>query len=86
VLRVLASGGGDALVSLWDLTSMACVRTLTRMDGAIRDMSITRDGNYVAYAAEPLPSVDTSVSNNKGGVVEIASVKTGELMSAYTTR
>ena len=65
---------------------MACVRTLTRMDGAIRDVSITRDGQYVAYAAEPLPPVDTSVSTNKGGIIEVASVKTGELMSAYTTR
>ena len=77
-------------MSLWDLTSMACVRTITRMDGAIRDLSLTRDGQYVAYAAEPLPPVDAAASTNSskapGGVVEIASVKTGELLSAYTTR
>ena len=59
--RVLASGGGDALVSIWDLTSMACVRTLTRMDGPVRDLSVTRDGQYVAYASEPLP-VDSGAS------------------------
>ena len=83
---VMASGGGDALVSIWDLSSVACVRTLTRMDGPIRDLSLSKDGQYVAYGTEPLPAVDTTVLQSIKGIVEIASIRTGETLATYSSR
>jgi THO complex subunit 3 len=48
----LASGGGDALVSLWDVASMACMATITRRTKFIRSVSFTYDSRLVATASE----------------------------------
>ncbi|ELT93565.1 hypothetical protein CAPTEDRAFT_180662 [Capitella teleta] len=63
--RHFAVGGADALVSLWDLTEMVCMRTFSRLDWPIRTLSFSHDGQVLASASEDL-------------VIDIASVETGE--------
>ncbi|KAF2266804.1 WD40 repeat-like protein [Lojkania enalia] len=48
----LAVGGGDALVSLWDTTEWACVRTLDLVDGPVKSVDFSFDGSYVAAGSE----------------------------------
>ena len=48
----LASGGGDALVSLWDVASMTCQATVARRTKFIRSVSFTHDSRLVATASE----------------------------------
>ena len=48
----LASGGGDALVSLWDVSSMTCQATVARRAKFIRSVSFSHDSRLVATASE----------------------------------
>lgn len=50
--RYLASGGQDGLAAVWDLDTLACIRTCTQMDGEIKTLSISHDSQYLAYAGE----------------------------------
>mmetsp|Transcript_28207 Transcript_28207/g.45405 ORF Transcript_28207/g.45405 Transcript_28207/m.45405 type:complete len:364 (+) Transcript_28207:125-1216(+) len=45
---LLATGGVDTVVQVWDTRDMCCVRTFSRMDDPIRSISISHDKKYVA--------------------------------------
>lgn len=38
--RYLATGGSDSIVALWDTNDWICTRTLTRMTGPVRSLSM----------------------------------------------
>mmetsp|Transcript_25471 Transcript_25471/g.71224 ORF Transcript_25471/g.71224 Transcript_25471/m.71224 type:complete len:318 (-) Transcript_25471:351-1304(-) len=59
-----ATGGADALVSLWDLDELICMRTFIRMDTAVRTLSFSHDSQHLAFAAED-------------NIIEIADVESG---------
>ena len=63
--KYFATGSADALVSLWDVSELVCLRTLTRLDWPVRTLSFSHDGNLIATASEDL-------------VIDIADVETGE--------
>ncbi|KAL3922026.1 MAG: hypothetical protein SGILL_002432 [Bacillariaceae sp.] len=48
----LATGGGDALVGLWDVDSMVCTNTITRCSRFIRSVSFSHDSQIVATSTE----------------------------------
>lgn len=50
--RLLATGGGDALASLWELEDMVCVRSLTRNAARVLSIGFSHDSQYVAYGGE----------------------------------
>lgn len=56
-LRVLASGGGDALISLWDLDDVVVTRTWSHMDHPVRSISLSHDGRLLAYSSEQVGEV-----------------------------
>lgn len=60
-----AIGSADALVSLWKLKDMVCVRTLSRLEWPVRTLSFSHDGKMIASASEDL-------------MVDVAEVETGE--------
>lgn len=47
-----ATGAADAIVAIWDLEEMICVRTYTKLEGQIRQLSFSFDGKYIATASE----------------------------------
>uniref|UniRef100_A0A1B6CX87 Uncharacterized protein n=1 Tax=Clastoptera arizonana TaxID=38151 RepID=A0A1B6CX87_9HEMI len=47
-----ATGSADALVSLWDVKELACVRTFSRLDWPVRTISFSHDGQLLACASE----------------------------------
>ncbi|XP_046661908.1 LOW QUALITY PROTEIN: THO complex subunit 3 [Homalodisca vitripennis] len=61
--RYFATGSADALVSLWDVDELACVRTFSRLDWPVRTISFSHDGQLLASASEDL-------------VIDIAEVET----------
>ncbi|GAB6031574.1 THO complex subunit 3 [Chamberlinius hualienensis] len=63
--KYFATGSADALVSLWDVNELACVRTFSRLDWPVRTISFSHDGKMLASASEDL-------------VIDIAEVETGE--------
>jgi len=65
--KYFATGSSDALVSLWDVNELICVRTFNRLDWPVRTLSFSHDGKLIASASEDL-------------VVDIAHVETGELV------
>lgn len=81
----LASGGGDGIIAIWDLDTVACTKTITRADGPIKDISISSCGNYLAYVSEPLPSGQDSSNSPQNGVIDVLSVS-GELLSSALFR
>ncbi|XP_029645736.2 THO complex subunit 3-like [Octopus sinensis] len=60
-----ATGSADALVSLWDVDQLVCVRTFARLDWPVRTLSFSYDGKMLATASEDL-------------VIDIAEVETGQ--------
>jgi len=63
--RYFATGSADALVSLWDLDELVCVRTFSRLDWPVRTLSFSHDGEMLASGSEDL-------------IIDIAMVETGE--------
>lgn len=39
--RYLATGGSDSIISLWDTTDWICQRTLTKMVGPVKSLSMS---------------------------------------------
>ncbi|KAL6752764.1 THO complex 3 G protein beta subunit [Haematococcus lacustris] len=71
--KLLASGGGDGLIALWDLDTGLCVRSWAHMDHPVRIMSMSGDGSMLAYATEQ-------------NELEILSVRTGERLQEFKLR
>ena len=71
--RYLATGGGDATVTLWDLDEVVCMRTWAHMDHPVRSLSMSHDSKYLAYASEL-------------GELEVLSMKTGERLAELRMR
>ncbi|XP_040361328.1 THO complex subunit 3 [Rosa chinensis] len=46
--RYFAVGSADALVSLWDISELLCVRTFTKIKSAVRTISFNHSGEYLA--------------------------------------
>ncbi|XP_064484263.1 THO complex subunit 3-like [Ornithodoros turicata] len=63
--RYFATGSVDALVSLWDVEELACVRTFSRLEWPVRTISFSHDGKMLASASEDL-------------LIDIADVETGD--------
>ena len=76
---LMASGGGDGIISLWDLKSVSCTKTITRSDGPIKDISISSCSNYLVFVSEPLPGGPESTINN--GIIDIL-LTSGEVLSS----
>ncbi|GAB4821995.1 hypothetical protein N2152v2_009041 [Parachlorella kessleri] len=55
--KYIATGGSDAVVSLWDAQDFVCLRTYIKMDHNIRGLSFSHDSRYLAIAAEQ-PALD----------------------------
>jgi len=48
----LATGGGDALVGLWDVSTMVCERTIPRCDRFVRSVAFSFDSKVLATSTE----------------------------------
>jgi len=71
--RYLATGHADAVVSLWDLSELVCVRSFDRLESAIRALSFSHDGQYLASVSEDLK-------------IDVSDVETGEPVHTIETR
>jgi len=64
--KYFAVGSADALVSLWDVNELACVRTFSYLEWPVRTISFSHDGKLIAMASEDLcvsvAHVDTGAS------------------------
>jgi len=56
--RYFATGGGDAIASVWDLDTFLCKSTAARMDGSIKSLSFSCDGEMLASSSLEEPSID----------------------------
>ncbi|XP_018407900.1 PREDICTED: THO complex subunit 3 [Nanorana parkeri] len=63
--KYFATGSADALVSLWDIEELVCVRCFSRLDWPVRTLSFSFDGKMLASASED-------------HFIDIAHVETGE--------
>lgn len=63
--KYFATGSVDALVSLWDVQELVCIRTFSRLEWPVRTISFSFDGCMLASASEDL-------------LIDIANVNTGE--------
>ena len=70
---MLAVGSADALVSIWSLKELCCLRTLTRLDKPIRALSFSHCGRFLA-------------SGSQDGFIDIALSESGEAAARVETR
>lgn len=68
--RYFAAGSADALVSLWDVEDLVCLRVLSRLDWPIRSISFSHDGELLASASEDL-MIDIAETNTGDKVTGI---------------
>lgn len=68
--RYFATGSADALVSLWDVQELACVRTFSRLEWPVRTLSFSYDGQLLASASEDL-LIDISWIDSGERVAEV---------------
>jgi len=68
-----AVGGADALVSLWDLRELVCIRTFARLEWPVRTLSFSHNAQYIASGSED-PTLD------------IADVATGQQAHAIDSK
>jgi len=52
--KYFAVGSADALVSLWDINELCCVRTFGNLEWPVRTLSFSYDGQFLASASEDL--------------------------------
>lgn len=78
--KLMVSGGGDGVISIWDLDALACTKTITRSDGPIKDISISRCSQYLVFVSEPLPGGPDSAVQN--GIIDILTLSGDVLSSA----
>ena len=64
-------GSADSLVSVWDMSELACVYTVSRYDAPVKGLSFNGDGSMVAVTVEGSPVVDVFDSSNGESVTTI---------------
>ncbi|XP_059473059.1 THO complex subunit 3 [Neocloeon triangulifer] len=69
--KYFATGSADALVSLWDVNDLVCLRTFQRLDWPVRTLSFSHDGKLLASASEDL-------------IIDIGDVESGEKVTEIT--
>ena len=47
-----ATGGTDAIVTLWDMPTISCVSSFSNFDSPVRTLGFSHCGKYLAYASE----------------------------------
>lgn len=63
--KYFATGSADALASLWDVKTLSCLRTFSRLEWPVRTLSISHDSQLLASASED-------------HFIDIAHIETGE--------
>jgi len=66
-----ATGGADALINIWDVAELACLRSYSRLEWPIRTLSFNHDGTMLAAGSEDL-------------VIDIAHTYTGEKITTIS--
>jgi THO complex subunit 3 len=67
--RYLACGSADAVVSLWSLDELVCVRTFAALEWPVRTLTLSHCGTYLAAASEDV-------------VIDVSNVETGQRATA----
>lgn len=67
--RYLACGSADAVVSLWSLDELVCLRTFSALEWPVRTLSLSHCGTYLAAASEDV-------------VIDVSNVETGQRATA----
>ncbi|VVC96016.1 unnamed protein product [Leptidea sinapis] len=60
--RFFATGSADALVSLWDVNELACLRVFSRLEWPVRTLSFSFDGRLLASASEKVAEIPVAAS------------------------
>ncbi|KAJ3184433.1 hypothetical protein HDU85_001738 [Gaertneriomyces sp. JEL0708] len=63
--RYFATGGADALICLWDIEELVCMRTFGKLEWPIRTISFSYDGELIA-------------SGSEDRIIDISAVESGE--------
>lgn len=71
--RLLATGGSDSIIALWDTTDWICKNTLIDMTGPVRSISFSYDGSYIVGGSD------------EGTGLEIAHAESGEYVHSIKT-
>lgn len=67
--RLVATGGNDTLINVWDLQAAVPLATIYRPDEAVRALSFSADQSLLAYCQEHMPG--------QPGSVEVMDAQTG---------
>lgn len=69
--NLIVSGGSDALVSLWDVGKLGCVRTFPNSVSPVTSVSVNQDNSLVAWGSGAIGAKDGEA------VISIAGLETG---------
>jgi THO complex subunit 3 len=81
--KMLAVGGSDAMISLWDTTDWVCKRTVSNpSSGAVRGLSWSWDGRYIVGASDDIGAGGGEGLSNG---LEIYHAETGDVIHTIAT-
>lgn len=91
--NLLAVGGSDAVVGVWDTEEWVYLRTLRNMDAPVKKVTFSFDGQYICYATEDPASHDIEVVSIPGPIhqeglgltVEQIHIDSGETIHTFHT-
>lgn len=71
--RILATGGSDSMICLWDTSDWVCQKTIGKMTGPVRSISFSFDGSYVVGGSDD------------GAAIEVTHAESGEHVHTVKT-
>jgi THO complex subunit 3 len=77
----LATGGGDALVGLWDVSTMVCAATIPRCDRFVRSVAFSFDSQVVATSTEEA-AIDLAQAGSGEPVAKVSLAATSNSSSS----
>jgi THO complex subunit 3 len=84
--RLLATGGSDSIIALWDTTEWICQRTLIDMTGPVRSISFSFDGSYIVGGSDEGPGLEISHAETGENVHSLKTAGPCPIVAWHPTR
>lgn len=84
--RLLATGGSDSIIALWDTTDWICKSTLIDMTGPVRSITFSHDGSYVVGGSDEGTGLEIAHADSGSYVHSIKTLSPCPMVAWHPTR
>ena len=84
--RLLATGGSDSIITLWDTTDWICQRTIIDMTGPVRSISFSFDGSYIVAGSDEGNGLEITHGETGENVFSISAASPCQIVAWHPSR